>query len=488
MADNTTLNTMAGGDTISTDDLTTLNNATISGQKVQRMKTGFGVDGSLTDVTSTTPLPVVDTSDENSGINVASLDGQQIATTAPGVQLNSLGDEFGTPLNTTAGSLNTVIANTPTVQPKYSVDQLVTGQLGYLGSTVSIPLSGYGSIQGSVTGTFSMTYQFEGTLDNVTWFSVRASFYTNGAPPTSSTVSSGSAFSFMITMSGLVGVRLRVSAYTSGFAVVILKTTTASQSDPTAKLYTIPSGDGATYNSDYFPVVASINLVNNGSNNANWDRSKTVVNATNTTGTGIPATGLLAQLDDTAPTAITENQFGNLRMSSRRALLQRGEDQNSPTYSASTTITPAVSATDVFTITGNASTTVVVTKLRISGTQTTGGMATVIAVKRSTADTAGTSTAVTAVAHDSTDSAASATLLNYSANPTTGTLVGNVRADSIPLSAATQQTLNVMEWTFGTNGRGVTLRGTAQVLAVNLNGVTITGGSILIDCEWYEFA
>lgn len=56
-------------------------------------------------------------------------------------------------------------------------------------------------------------------------------------------------------------------------------------------------------------------------NGTTWDRVRSVVNATNTTGTGIQATGILAQLDDTSPTAITENQFGNLRMAADRSQL-----------------------------------------------------------------------------------------------------------------------------------------------------------------------
>lgn len=55
-------------------------------------------------------------------------------------------------------------------------------------------------------------------------------------------------------------------------------------------------------------------------NGSNWDRQYTVANGTNSTGTGITATGIIAQFDDTSPTAITENQFGNLRMSSNRNL------------------------------------------------------------------------------------------------------------------------------------------------------------------------
>lgn len=56
-------------------------------------------------------------------------------------------------------------------------------------------------------------------------------------------------------------------------------------------------------------------------NGTSWDKSRAVTNATNSTGTGIAAAGLVAQLDDTSPTTITENQFGNLRMTADRSLI-----------------------------------------------------------------------------------------------------------------------------------------------------------------------
>lgn len=50
MTDNTTLNAGSGGDTIATDDL--------AGVKYQRVKVNFGADGSATDVAAGSPLPV----------------------------------------------------------------------------------------------------------------------------------------------------------------------------------------------------------------------------------------------------------------------------------------------------------------------------------------------------------------------------------------------------------------------------------------------
>jgi hypothetical protein len=43
-------------------------------------------------------------------------------------------------------------------------------------------------------------------------------------------------------------------------------------------------------------------------------------NALNSTGTGLLASQIIAQFDDTTPTTITENQFGNMRMSANRNL------------------------------------------------------------------------------------------------------------------------------------------------------------------------
>jgi hypothetical protein len=69
---------------------------------------------------------------------------------------------------------------------------------------------------------------------------------------------------------------------------------------------------------------ASTNLLAAGGmlyNSSTFDRTRSIINAINSTGTGIQAVGLIAQLDDTSPTTITENQFGNARLSADRSLL-----------------------------------------------------------------------------------------------------------------------------------------------------------------------
>jgi hypothetical protein len=59
MADNTIINAGSGGDTIATDDITTLNGGAVSGVKAQRVKVGFGSDAAFRDVDASNGLPVV---------------------------------------------------------------------------------------------------------------------------------------------------------------------------------------------------------------------------------------------------------------------------------------------------------------------------------------------------------------------------------------------------------------------------------------------
>lgn len=160
------------------------------------------------------------------------------------------------------------------------------------------------------------------------------------------------------------------------------------------------------------------------------------------------------------------------------------------TYSASiTALASAASATDIFTITGSATKTIRVTRLEVSGQATTAAAAQVVLAVRSTANTSGTSTAPTAVPHDSASAAASATIKAYTVNPTTGTLVGNIKAAYVFLAAPATATVcsEPLFLDFGLRpSQAIVLRGITQVLAVNLNAATVTGGAFDINIEWTE--
>lgn len=165
-------------------------------------------------------------------------------------------------------------------------------------------------------------------------------------------------------------------------------------------------------------------------------------------------------------------------------------DSTKATYSATSAIGFASVATaqDIFTITGSASKTLRILRIGFSATQTTAAAVNVSLLKRSTANTAGTSAAANRVPHDSTDAAASGTVLNYTANPTAGTLVGILRAvrafiPTASLAAASQY----YEFNFADRPeKAPVLRGTSEVLALNLGGVTVAGGAWTCFVTWTE--
>ncbi|HLW71576.1 MAG TPA: hypothetical protein VKS22_13250 [Candidatus Binataceae bacterium] len=149
--------------------------------------------------------------------------------------------------------------------------------------------------------------------------------------------------------------------------------------------------------------------------------------------------------------------------------------------------TPAATATDFAAITGSASKTVRVTKVTVTGLATAVALTDVLAIKRSAANTGGSPTAATIVAHDANDAGASATVQTYGANPTTGTLVGNLGAKKLALGVAATPVPTV-EWRPGLqNERAWVLRGTAQVLALNWNNAAVPAGTSLdVEITWTE--
>jgi hypothetical protein len=156
-------------------------------------------------------------------------------------------------------------------------------------------------------------------------------------------------------------------------------------------------------------------------------------------------------------------------------------------FSASATVAPAASATDISVLPGvaTANTSVLVTRIKVSCTQTTAGIITLNIIKRSTADTAGTSSAMTVVPDDSAQAGTPAAPLTYTANPTTGTTVGNV--DTYKLGCLAPATAGANDvYILNRTQKPIVLRGTAQQLAVNLGGVTVTGGSFTVTYEWIE--
>lgn len=156
-------------------------------------------------------------------------------------------------------------------------------------------------------------------------------------------------------------------------------------------------------------------------------------------------------------------------------------------YSASTnTITTASNPTDITALCGNADNTVIVTGLRISGTQTTAGMVNLAILKRSTRFTGAFST-MTPVAMDSTYAVPHSTAVWFTANPTLGTLVGHVDNYKLGVMAtATASPNDIYISPSNWRSRAVVLRGTAECITANLLAGTVTGGAFTVGWDWIE--
>ena len=170
---------------------------------------------------------------------------------------------------------------------------------------------------------------------------------------------------------------------------------------------------------------------------------------------------------------------------------QRVQQKIKNTYSASASWVVVAGATDVFTIAGSATKKVTVLRILINGTKTTAGQELLVLIKRSSVNTGGTftSTAGFIVPHDSTSPASTAVSGIYTANPTAlGTVVGNARTARAffpALLTATADSLVV--WEFITPpDPGIVLRGTSEILALNLQSGSTTGDNIYLSIDWTE--
>ena len=174
-----------------------------------------------------------------------------------------------------------------------------------------------------------------------------------------------------------------------------------------------------------------------------------------------------------------------------RVQIVSGKSNLPLTYSAASgPFTPASSPTDVFTITGSATKTIRVTRIAFTMNQTTSSARDVLVIKRSTANSGGTSTLLNNVPVDSQNAAATATVRSYTTNPTLGTSVGTIRSRKVFVATLTGNNSNsdevLLEFGSRNDTQNLVLRGTNEVLSINLNGVTSTGNSASCSVEWIE--
>ena len=102
---------------------------------------------------------------------------------------------------------------------------------GTITSVTTVQL-GEGSLQANsfmaiqLTGTFSATVEFEGTIDGSTWFDVAVLPYGSLYDPTDAVTSATAVGAWRLDASGLQNVRLNCSTYTSGTVTYTVHTVT----------------------------------------------------------------------------------------------------------------------------------------------------------------------------------------------------------------------------------------------------------------------
>lgn len=229
----------------------------------------------------------------------------------------------GLPSTTLATAANQLAGNTlstSVVSAANSTNVVLAANAVFTG--VQVDVTQFGSI--SVSGVASAASAANGvsiqqSTDGVNWDFVDV--YTSAA---------ATAFKFQ---SPRQGIWARV-VYTNGATPLTSFRLLTILNPQMPRAVAVRPADAMTVENDMDQAV-SVQTTYNGTT---LDLQRSVVNATNSTGTGIPAMGLVAQVDDTSPTAVTENQFGNVRMSTDHSLLTTVQNSYSHISTAATTV------------------------------------------------------------------------------------------------------------------------------------------------------
>lgn len=118
------------------------------------------------------------------------------------------------------------------------------------------PPQNTGTVVVSVTGTFSGTLQFEGSIDGTTFVSIGAQTVPSGVQVTSTTGTG----TFVLAVSGFVQVRVRASALSSGIAAVSLSASSATAANSGLLIGNIAGSTDPCQNPSVIKSSAPVNI------------------------------------------------------------------------------------------------------------------------------------------------------------------------------------------------------------------------------------
>jgi hypothetical protein len=166
------------------------------------------------------------------------------------------------------------------------------------------------------------------------------------------------------------------------------------------------------------------------------------------------------------------------------------DGQKASYRAASLKLAVATGANIIATLTGSSTKTIRITRIELSGTcATTAKDINFLVGKYSTAASGGTpGTAPTIVPHDSNNAAATATVAVYTADPTAGTLVGNIATGNLFMAVTGSTTATGLYIAnFGDRpSQDIVLRGTSQQIALSLNAENTATSVMDLVLEWIE--
>jgi hypothetical protein len=329
-------------------------------------------------------------------------------------------------------------------------------------------MSGYGAALVQVVSTATAgTYIFEGSnFLNTNYVAINVWNQVGGVGVSAAITATASQIGYYVPKKFRY-IRLRIATTLTGGTVQAVTTLMRTDTDPS------------------FPQVqgtVTANLGAGGTAATSLGKAEDGVAASGDTGVPIFA----VRRDALTTSAGAAGRYNEIATNRFGAVSVAGFRTNARTYSASANIAVASAATDIAAFFGNATTTVQVTKIRVTGIQTTTGVVDMLLVRRSTANTAGTSSNFSVALHETTDAANSSTPIAYTANPTVGTLAGVVRRWYTVFTSNAGPSSSEYTLEFGENGKPLVLSGVTQGICLNLNGANVSG-LVNVSIEWIEF-
>ncbi len=349
----------------------------------------------------------------------------------------------------------------------------------------------------TITGTVAVTQSTSPWVDNVTqWASTALGTpQTFGTAPTGVVIGTSSdlyvagtraSSNQTTTAAGVMDVNIvgslgATNSVTNGTFIEITDgTTKAAVVSATAALKTDLSSVKGTATATAASGVQKVGIVGNA--NATLDSANTAATA--------PTNALLtsAMYNSTVP-ALTNGQAVAAECDTAGSLYGNPEGRKQTYRVGVVGFTPIASSTaPSISMTGSATKTIRITRIRMSITAATGG-ATDISLKRYSALSGGTanSQSTNIAKMDSNNAAQTAVVNQWSAAATTTTAAGIVNAECYEIVTAAVSVLpGVIEWTFGDKqGQSLVLRGTSEFAGFCITSV---GTTPVADCwvEWTE--